>query len=48
MRKGFNEDVCTQVAAARLDALENDNIAPELGEGDDSDDYILSESSDGE
>ena len=37
----------TQAAAARLDALENDNAAAEGGAGDDSDDYVLADDIEG-
>jgi hypothetical protein len=36
-----------QAAAARLDALENDNAAAEGGGGDDSDDYVLADDLEG-
>ena len=36
-----------QAAAARLDALENDNAAAEGGAGDDSDDYVLADDLEG-
>mmetsp|Transcript_10974 Transcript_10974/g.14927 ORF Transcript_10974/g.14927 Transcript_10974/m.14927 type:complete len:175 (+) Transcript_10974:75-599(+) len=42
-----DEHTRKQLAAARLDALENDNLAPDMVGADDSDDYQLSSEDDG-